>query len=313
MRRIDIWTRNRGAVLLATSLLASPGARPLPAQSPDSILTAPQPLFSRTDAYYAAGFLAAAAAMAPIDLAVAHELRDSTAQANRFLHGSATGFRWLGNPGAILISTGMYAAGRVSHRPQLTDMGLHTAEALLVAEVTTNVLKTIVGRARPDHDPENPYDLGFGRGFRSHDYASFPSGHTTAAFATAAALSTEIGRIYPHESWLVRPLLYGGAGLVGLSRLYNNEHWASDVVVGAAIGSFAGWKIVRFNHSHPGNRLDRLLLSATIRGAHDGGIRLFWRFSYDPGEERAECEPVAAPRCICHAASVGSTMYTSAP
>ena len=42
-------------------------------------------------------------------------------------------------------------------------------------------------------------------------------------------------------------------GWSGISRMYENWHWASDVVMGAAIGSFAGWKTVRYAHSHPGN------------------------------------------------------------
>ena len=70
--------------------------------------------------------------------------------------------------------------------------------------------------------------------------------------------------------WLA-PLLYGGAALVGASRVYENEHWASDVLAGAAIGTFSGWKVVRYNHAHPGNRVDRLFLSPD-------GIVVGWRF-----------------------------------
>jgi hypothetical protein len=43
--------------------------------------------------------------------------------------------------------------------------------------------------------------------------------------------------------------MYGGAALVGLSRMYNNRHWASDVITGAAIGTFAGTKVVRYHHT----------------------------------------------------------------
>ena len=54
--------------------------------------------------------------------------------------------------------------------------------------------------------------------------------------------------------------MYGGATLVGASRIYNNAHWASDVALGAAIGTFTGLKVVRYSHQHPDNPIDRLLL-----------------------------------------------------
>ena len=57
--------------------------------------------------------------------------------------------------------------------------------------------------------------------------------------------------------------MYGGATLVGLSRMYNNAHWASDVALGAAIGTFAGLKTVRYSHAHPDNPVDRLVLGST--------------------------------------------------
>ena len=51
---------------------------------------------------------------------------------------------------------------------------------------------------------------------------------------------------------------------MGASRIYNDDHWVSDVIVGAGIGTFSGLKVVRYNHSHTGNRLDRWLLSTSI-------------------------------------------------
>lgn len=267
------------AAVVSTAVTATTlHAGPLLAQKPDTLRAPPEPLFTRTDAYYAGGFLAAAAALAPVDLVIAHQLRDSTGQANRFLQSSATGLRLLGNPGVLAITSGMYAAGRLTDRPELADVGLHATEAILLAGGTTVTLKVLVGRARPRQDPDDSYDLRLGRGWLDDENASFPSGHAMAAFATAASLSVEFSRLYPEIRFWVRPVLYGGAGLVGLSRMYNNDHWASDVIVGAAIGTFAGWKVVRYNHAHPGNRVDRWLLSGRLLPEPGGGIRVMWIF-----------------------------------
>jgi hypothetical protein len=105
------------------------------------------------------------------------------------------------------------------------------------------------------------------RGFGNNDgYRSFPSGHSVAAFAAAAAVTAEMSRWQPDTRWIVGTAMYGGAGMVGLSRMYNNRHWASDVLAGAAIGIFAGNKVVRYHHSHPGNRLDEWLVNFSISG-----------------------------------------------
>lgn len=65
---------------------------------------------------------------------------------------------------------------------------------------------------------------------------SFPSGHTTVAFATASSLAD----IYPKQKWL----LYAGAGLVGWSTVDVNGHTWADVAAGAVLGTAVGkWSI----------------------------------------------------------------------
>ena len=59
--------------------------------------------------------------------------------------------------------------------------------------------------------------------------------------------------------------MYGGATLVGLSRMYHNKHWASDVALGAAVGTFSGLKVVRYSHAHPDNKVDRVMLMPSSR------------------------------------------------
>lgn len=47
--------------------------------------------------------------------------------------------------------------------------------------------------------------------------------------------------------------------------MYEHQHWASDVLAGAAIGTFAGWKVTQYTHDHSGNELDGIFLGMTIR------------------------------------------------
>lgn len=232
-----------------------------------------QTLFTFRDAALAAGFAGLTVAMFPADRHVAQRLQDEELQANRFLEKSATGFEVISTPGSFIIGGGLYAYGRLAGHPDLADLGWHGTEAVLVASGISNVLKGIMGRSRPSVVGDSvPSDFKFGKGFSGgSDQQSFPSGHTTTAFAAAAAVTSEARRIWPRSVWVVAPAMYGGATLVGLSRMYHNRHWASDVVLGAAIGTFSGLKVVRYSHAHPDNRIDRFILSASVMPDGQGG------------------------------------------
>jgi membrane-associated phospholipid phosphatase len=265
------------ASILAAPLLAAPIIAPAPlgAQPADTIAISADPLFVKKDAYYAAGFLVATVAAAPLDKYFAQRLQRPWAQENRFLSRTADVFRWVGHPGAYFIGISMYGAGRAFGNERMADLGLHGTEALLVGHVTGFVLKGTFGRARPyvSEDDPDPFAFKLGRGFfGTTDFRSFPSGHTVAGFAAAAAVVTETRRWWPDAQWYIAPIMYGGATLVGMSRMYNNKHWASDVITGALIGSFAGRKIVRYHHSHPDNKIDDWLLAGSISHGENGGV-----------------------------------------
>ncbi|HEX6159043.1 MAG TPA: phosphatase PAP2 family protein [Thermoanaerobaculia bacterium] len=74
------------------------------------------------------------------------------------------------------------------------------------------------------------------------DDDSFPSNHATQAFAVA----TVIARHYEERRW-VRWLAYGVATGVGFARIYHDDHHTSDVIAGAAIGTFVGHTVVTTN------------------------------------------------------------------
>lgn len=262
--------------LLTLVGIATLGSGPLGAQATDTLRVSHEPLFTHRDAAIAGAFVLGTIALAPVDRYLAHHLQDSTVQANRFFENSSTGFRILGRPGSGIITASLYIVGRMSRQERMAALGLHSTEAIVLADAITRAIKAPAGRARPVVDPENPFHFAFGRGFGDQDYQSFPSGHTTAAFAAAAAITGEIGLWWPQWKPLIGTAMYGGATLVGLSRMYNNKHWASDVMAGAAIGTFSGWKVVSYTHSHPTNRIDHWLLRTSLVPDASGDLLLVW-------------------------------------
>jgi membrane-associated phospholipid phosphatase len=138
-------------------------------------------------------------------------------------------------------------------------------------------MKGVLGRARPFVEIDDPDNFKIGRGFGRQQWRSFPSGHATTAFAAAAAVTDETTLWWPESTWIVGPIMYGGATLVAVSRMYNNRHWASDVAVGALIGTFAGKKAVLASHSNPGNMIDRAMLGTFVAPAEFGAVRIGWQ------------------------------------
>ena len=150
-------------------------------------------LFTWRDAALAGGFTALTVAMFPVDRHIAGQLQNPNTQANRFFNNSATGVELITSPGAFIIGGGLYAIGRLSNHPTLADLGWHGTEAVLLSSAVTGLLKGALGRARPFVvNDTNPHDFQLGGGFRSSDRQSFPSGHTTTAFAAAAAVTSEV-------------------------------------------------------------------------------------------------------------------------
>ena len=225
-------------------------------------------LWVQSDPWVIAAFAVGTIAMFPLDRHLASVVRDEDLVANQKLKDIASVFRFFGGPGPYVIGAGMYAVGRATNTRRAAELGLHGTEAVVVGQGVSGVLKLVLGRARPYTSADtNARSFGFLRGLKGTDFQSFPSGHATTAFAAAAAVQAETSTWWPRSKWILGPVLYGGAALVGLSRIYDDKHWASDVVMGAAIGTFAGLKVVRFNHTHEGNRIDRWLLGVPANGS----------------------------------------------
>ena len=232
-------------------------------------------LFTWRDGVLAGAFVIGTISIRPLDKSAALSLQYPSRQKNRNLQRMASIVRNIALPGSTIIGPSMYAIGRLSKQDRVAQLGLHGTEALLLGAGMGTVLKDAFGRARPfvDTISPNPDDFQLLRGFkRGDDYRSFPSGHTLAAFAAAAAVSAETSRWWSWASYTIGPAMYGGAAAVGVSRMYNNRHWASDVILGAAIGTFAGTKVVRYHATHPGNRVDKWLINASFSPSNPGQL-----------------------------------------
>jgi membrane-associated phospholipid phosphatase len=277
LMRVGRWRRR--LALLAPLLVAGVGSRGA-GQTPivrDSIHAA-KTLFTWRDGVLATGFAGLTMAIFPVDRSFARRLQDSTNQANHFFKNASRGIQYVADPGSIVIGVSLYGIGRVAHWRNVADLGLHGTEAVALSGTITALIKDMAGRARPyvSHDT-SAHDFGVGRGLtRGDSYQSFPSGHATVAFAAAAVVTSESERWGSHAVWLVGPAMYGGATLVALSRMYNNAHWASDVVLGAAIGTFSGIKVVRYTHGHSNNPIDRRLLGVQLLPTPSGGVGMGW-------------------------------------
>ena len=142
----------------------------------------------------------------------------------------------LGGTGGILLVGGLYAGGLLAESPELRSMGADAGIAILISRVALDLpLKTLAGRSRPV-DGEGPRHFEcFGKG------DGFPSGHATQAFAIASAVAA-----HTESLWLAGGA-YGMATLVGLSRIERREHYASDVVAGALLGTAVGKIVVSTN------------------------------------------------------------------
>lgn len=238
------------------------------AQGADSATAHSQQVLEASDLAYAAGASLVTLGAAAIDRPAADFMR-THGQESATLHRFSHVMEAIAVPGAFIVGGGLYLGGRLGGDDGMADAGLHITEAVLIGSAITGVLKFATGRARPYMGHERARDFDFMRGLEGKQYRSFPSAHTVIAFAVAAAATEEVRRSGGSD-WLVGAATYGGATLVGLARIYNDRHWASDVAMGAAIGIFTGRRVVKWQHANPGNRVDRWLLGVSVRSLGGG-------------------------------------------
>lgn len=132
----------------------------------------------------------------------------------------------------IVGSFGAYYLGGVYEDNQLKEFGILLMESLMASEAVSVTLKAAVGRERPNVSGDPYATGGFGSGLATNDYQSFPSGHSVAAMSLATLVSLEYGDQYKY----LPVFAYLGAATTVYSRMYDQVHWASDLLVGGLIG-----------------------------------------------------------------------------
>lgn len=110
----------------------------------------------------------------------------------------------------------------------------------IITGLVVTIPKLIVNRHRPYND--NPSNPNIFAGPSLNLYESYPSGHTTSAFAIATIIASEY-----NDNLIIPISAYSIASLVGLSRINDNKHWASDVLGGAVFGWAMGKFLYKVN------------------------------------------------------------------
>ena len=222
-----------------------------PSLAPIGVPTSRSRLLVREDPRFVRSLLIAASASAVVSLGDGPMMREIAKLHSVDGGGQKASVLCASLGGIVPLSVGalMWAGGSIRHDDVIQNLGVETTQAVLLSGALTIGIKGLIGRARPNASPDDPDQYYPGRGFFNASRASFPSGHTSAAFAVATVLSKEMSARFPRQRWLIRGALYGAAGSVGFARMYQNAHWPSDVVTGAALGTLSGLKVLSWNGS----------------------------------------------------------------
>lgn len=166
------------------------------------------------------------------------------------------------------VAGGFYLFGRTKSDYRARETGILSAEALVDSVIVGSALKGITQRGRPlaGHERSEFFEGG----------NSFPSGHSTQAWAVATVVANE----YKHRR-AVQIAAYGVATAVSVARFTGQKHYLSDVVVGSALGYGIGRYVYSAHHR------DELDTTSSAwpriepefnRAARQYGVALTWNF-----------------------------------
>jgi membrane-associated phospholipid phosphatase len=214
-----------------------------------------------------AGFAAATTAAVfwadrPVNKYTVTQIRTNPSVVNASTYVTNFGGMW---EGYTLAALGTY--GLVFHKEKEKTTTLLATQAYITAATIETAMKYLTSRQRPNY-----YDAFTGKNshvfhgpfyhFLKSDvssFQSFPSGHTTVAFAAATVFAMEY-----REYRAVPILAYSAATAIGISRIVQNAHWISDVMVGAALGFLCGRQVVNNYHRYSKVQLEKAKKKNTV-------------------------------------------------
>ena len=260
-------------VIVASAIAVRAQTSPTPAPSPSpapsleheffknilrdqkAIWTAPMHL-ERSDAKWmipsAVGFMA----LATTDRITGDEIGEATHQDNASRAISYAGSLY----GLGAVAGTFYFFGRHNHDDRARETGLLAAEALIDSVIVEGALKGITQRARPADGRERSEFFEGG--------SSFPSGHSTQAWAVATVIAHEY-----KDRPAVQIAAYGVATAVSVARFTGHKHYLSDVLAGSALGFGIGRYVYSAHH-----RQSPMITLQFNRAAHQYGAGLTWSF-----------------------------------
>ncbi len=147
---------------------------------------------------------------------------------------------------AIGLSVASFAGGVILQDRKLLQTSRLLVEASVLTQLFTTAGKGILGRARPYTDL-GPRDFNLFKFGHAEEFKSMPSGHVSSVFA----LMTVFAKQYDH--WYVEIPAYTFAASVAFQRMTTRSHWASDTMVGGALGYWVSSTLVRKQREAPVN------------------------------------------------------------
>lgn len=184
---------------------------------------------------------------------------------DHFIHEASPPVTELGGTYGIIGACAFGLAGIIFHDDDIAETGLLATQAIITSGLWAQVGKYISGRERPFRSYEGSMLPG-GKWYGplveisnpdhlpSSSFSSFPSGHTTTAFAIATVFAMKYKTCHA-----VSLTAYTLATLVGFSRITENKHWLSDVFAGAALGHLCARQIMKshFAAKEPSDKKNR--------------------------------------------------------